>query len=70
LMTSATPYAVGAANGPGTAYTVERSGTPEAAIAGADTRLEATYSLPYVAHACMEVLNCTVDFQPGVSCEV
>ncbi|RTL18527.1 MAG: xanthine dehydrogenase family protein molybdopterin-binding subunit [Burkholderiales bacterium] len=70
LMTAATPYAVGAPNGPGTAYTVERSGTPEAAIAGAGTKLEATYSLPYVAHACMEVLNCTVDFQPGVSCEV
>lgn len=70
LMASATPYAQGATNGPGTVYTVERSGTPEAAIAAADLRLEATYSLPYVAHACMEVLNCTVDYQPGVGCEV
>ena len=70
LMEGAAPYAVGAANGPGTAYTVERSGMPEAAIAAADLKLGAVYSLPYVAHACMEVLNCTVDYQPGVSCEV
>ena len=70
LMNSATPYVAGAANPAGTAYTVERSGTPEAAIAAADVKLEASYSLPYVAHACMEVLNCTVDYQPGVSCEV
>lgn len=70
LMNSATPYAAGAANPPGTAYTVERSGAPEAALAAADVKLEASYSLPYVAHACMEVLNCTVDYQPGVSCEV
>lgn len=70
LMTNATAYVAGGANPPGTAYTVERSGTPDAAIAAADLKLEATYSLPYVAHACMEVLNCTVDYQPGVSCEV
>ncbi|MFG6485955.1 molybdopterin cofactor-binding domain-containing protein [Roseateles sp. BYS78W] len=70
LMASATPYAAGAANGPGTAYTVERSGAPEAAIAAADLKLEASYSLPYVSHACMEVLNCTVDYQAGVGCEV
>lgn len=70
LMTNATPYVAGAANPPGTAYTVERSGVPDAAIAAADIKLEASYSLPYVAHACMEVLNCTVDFHPGVSCEV
>ncbi|MFG6466499.1 xanthine dehydrogenase family protein molybdopterin-binding subunit [Roseateles sp. BYS87W] len=70
LMDTAPPYVVGGNNPPGTAYTVERSGTPEAAIAAADVKLEATYSLPYVSHACMEVLNCTVDFQAGVSCEV
>lgn len=70
LMTNAPAYVAGGANPPGTAYTVERSGTPDAAIAAADVKLEATYSLPYVAHACMEVLNCTVDYQPGVSCEV
>lgn len=70
LMNAAPAFVPGAANPPGTAYTVEVSGTPEAAIAGADLKLEATYSLPYVAHACMEVLNCTVDYQAGVKCEV
>lgn len=70
LMASATRHAAGAANGPGTAYTVESSGTPDAAIAAADLKLEAAYSLPYVSHACMEVLNCTVDYRAGVSCEV
>ncbi|CAN5324633.1 xanthine dehydrogenase family protein molybdopterin-binding subunit [soil metagenome] len=70
LMASAPAYVAGAANPPGTAYTVERSGSPEAAIAASDVKLEASYSLPYVSHACLEVLNCTVDFQPGVSCEV
>ncbi len=70
LLASAPAYVAGAANPPGTAYTVERSGSPEAAIAASELKLEASYSLPYVAHACLEVLNCTVDFQPGVSCEV
>lgn len=70
LMGSAPAYVAGTANPPGTAYTVERSGAPAEAIAAADIKLEASYSLPYVSHACMEVLNCTVDFQPGVSCEV
>ena len=27
--------------------------------------LDATYSLPFVPHACMEVLNCTVDYVAG-----
>lgn len=71
LMDSATPYQPGAANPPGTLYTVERS-TADAttALAGAATRLEARYSLPYVAHACMEVLNCTVDYVAGQRCEI
>jgi isoquinoline 1-oxidoreductase beta subunit len=71
LMTGAKPYVAGAANPPGTLYTVERS-TADAndAIGRAAKVVEATYALPYVAHACMEVLNCTVDYVPGERCEV
>ncbi|OYU97934.1 MAG: hypothetical protein CFE45_18420, partial [Burkholderiales bacterium PBB5] len=58
-------------NPPGTRYTVERSTADVAtALASSAKTLEAVYSLPYVAHACMEVLNCTVDYQAGVRCEV
>jgi isoquinoline 1-oxidoreductase beta subunit len=72
LLLSAPPYVAGGANPPGTAYTVEAStASADAALARADVRLlDATYTLPYVAHACMEVLNCTVDYVPGVRCEV
>ena len=59
------------ANPPGTVYTVEASATDaKAAIAGAAKIVDATYTLPYVAHACLEVLNCTVDYVPGVRCDV
>lgn len=71
LMSNAPAYVAGAANPPGTLYTVERStADANAAIASAAKTLEASYSLPYVAHACMEVLNCTVSFVPGQRCEV
>ena len=71
LVTGATPYVSGGANPPGTLYTVEGSaGVTEPAIAGADQIIDVTYTLPYVAHACMEVLNCTVDYVPGVKCDV
>jgi isoquinoline 1-oxidoreductase beta subunit len=71
LMTGATPYAAGGANPPGTLYTVERStGDANAAIAASARVVDSTYSLPYVAHATMEVLNCTVDHVPGVRCDV
>lgn len=71
LSLNATPYVAGGANPPGTLYTVEGSATAaNAAIAGAAKVVDATYELPYVAHACMEVLNCTVSYVPGVSCEV
>jgi isoquinoline 1-oxidoreductase subunit beta len=40
------------------------------ALASSARTVDAQYSLPYVAHACMEVLNCTVSYVPGVSCEI
>lgn len=70
LMANPTPYVPGAANGPGTLYTVERNGDPNAAIDASAKVVDATYTLPYVAHACMEVLNCTVDYVAGTKCEV
>jgi isoquinoline 1-oxidoreductase beta subunit len=39
------------------------------ALAGAVHSVDATYNLPYVPHACMEVLNCTVSVTP-TSCEI
>jgi isoquinoline 1-oxidoreductase beta subunit len=71
LLNSAPPYVAGAANPPGTLYTVERSvGDANAAIASATKIVDATYSLPYVPHACMEVLNCTVDYVAGTRCDI
>lgn len=71
LMASAPPYVAGGANPPGTLYTVERSSADaNAAIARAPQVVDATYSLPYVAHACMEVLNCTVDYVAGTKCVI
>ena len=71
LAATATPYVPGGANPPGTLYTVE--GNPvdtQTALAAADHVVEATYTLPYVAHGCMEVLNCTVDYVAGVKCDI
>ena len=72
LLLSAPPYVAGGANPPGTLYTVETStASADAALARTDVRrFEASYTLPYVSHACMEVLNCTVDYVPGVRCDV
>jgi isoquinoline 1-oxidoreductase subunit beta len=71
LLSSATPYVAGAANLAGTLYTVETStADANAALATAAQVLDATYSLPYVAHATFEVLNCTVDYVAGVRCDV
>lgn len=47
----------------------EKVGDAEAAIAGAARRLDATYSLPFLAHACMEPLNCTVSVT-ATGCEI
>src|SRR5271166_3541015 len=41
-----------------------REGDPEAAIAGAVIKLDAVYQLPFLAHAPMEPINCTVHVRP------
>lgn len=71
LATNAPAYVAGAPNPPGTRYTVESVGDPTAALTWPGVKtIDVTYKLPYVAHACMEVLNCTVDYVPGVRCTV
>ena len=47
----------------------ETIGNPDAAIAAAARVLTLTYSLPYVPHACMEPLNCTVSVT-ATKCEL
>jgi isoquinoline 1-oxidoreductase beta subunit len=42
---------------------VRADGQPDAAFAGASRVLEATYELPFLAHAPMEPMNCTVHVQ-------
>ncbi len=44
-------------------------GNAATAMAGAATKLSSTYSFPYLAHACMEVLNCTVNLT-STTCEI
>lgn len=40
---------------------VRKDGTGAAALAGAARTIEAQYDLPFLAHACMEPMNCTAD---------
>lgn len=71
LLTGGTPYAAGTTNPPGTVYTVEgNASSAQAALNGAAKSVRAVYDLPYVPHATMEVLNCTVDYVPGVKCDI
>ena len=53
----------------GAPYIAEKVGDAATAMTGSTRMIDVTYSLPYVAHACMEVLNCTVNLTP-TSCEV
>ena len=46
---------------PGTV--ARREGDPEHSLGGAVRKLSAEYFVPYLAHACMEPLNCTVDLR-------
>ncbi len=51
------------------AFVGNQKGDAKAAIAGAAKKVEATYSYPYQAHACMEPLNATALYTPD-KCEV
>jgi isoquinoline 1-oxidoreductase beta subunit len=53
----------------GTPQVPEQAGSPDSALLTSVARVDATYQLPYLAHACMEVLNCTASVTP-TSCEI
>jgi len=44
-------------------------GDPAAALASATKKISATYDVPYLAHACMEPMNCVVDLRSD-RCEI
>ncbi|MGD8385158.1 MAG: xanthine dehydrogenase family protein molybdopterin-binding subunit [Lysobacterales bacterium] len=46
-------------------YVVQDGGDFDTLAAGADKVIEAQYEFPFLAHACMEPLNCTVHDQGG-----
>jgi len=46
-------------------FALTSTGGPAGVIAGAARKLEAWYSAPYLAHAAMEPMNCTVQFKDG-----
>ena len=53
----------------GPVLNAETVGNPGTWLAASSRTLDATYSFPYLAHACMEVLNCTVNLTAN-SCEI
>jgi len=56
-----------ASRGPG--VVARNEGDAAAALAGAATKVEAVYQVPFLAHAAMEPANCTVHVRPD-GCEV
>lgn len=46
-----------------------KEGVPEQAFRKAAKQISAEYEVPYLAHACMEPMNCCVDLRPD-SCEI
>ena len=55
------------ANSPGAV--ARKEGNPESVLSKAARQPKAEYEVPYLAHACMEPLNCLVDLRPD-SCEI
>ncbi|MCK1683830.1 xanthine dehydrogenase family protein molybdopterin-binding subunit [Bradyrhizobium sp. 147] len=53
----------------GAGAVAQNIGDSEAALAGAATRIEAKYQLPFLAHATMEPMNCTVHVSKD-GCEI
>ena len=51
------------------AVVAQRIGDANSAISGATTKVEATYHVPFLAHATMEPMNCTVHMRPD-ACEI
>ncbi len=47
----------------------QRIGDANAALVGAATRVDATYHVPFLAHATMEPMNCTVHMRPD-ACDI
>src|SRR5207245_9530250 len=52
-----------------TGVVARKDGDAAAAIAGAPRKIEAVYEVPFLAHAAMEPMNCTVHVRPD-GCEV
>ena len=53
----------------GSGAVAQNIGDADKAMAGAATKVEAAYHLPFLAHATMEPMNCTVHFRKG-ECEI
>ncbi len=53
----------------GNPFTVQELGNVAAAFTAPKKVVDATYSLPYLPHACMEVLNCTVNLT-STTCDI
>jgi isoquinoline 1-oxidoreductase subunit beta len=53
----------------GSGAVAQNIGDADNAMAGAATKVEAIYQVPFLAHATMEPMNCTVHFRDG-ECEI
>ena len=52
-----------------TPYVAESAGDVAGGLGYAAKTIDVTYAFPYLAHSCMEVLNCTVNYT-GTACEI